>query len=454
MATNNNIRSKYIKQIMEDAQDVNRAMTEAARETFRSILDESLSKNIRQVIAEGDEYSVDEIDAPKPEVGNENDEEPKAEETDGASADEAPKEGGEKTEEPAEDGSVEASADDDNDGDEFWNEFDSLKGDDGTYDLTKADNDTVVKVFQQLSPDDGVLVTKKDDNTLELSDQETDKTYIIDLGADTEGDGVSESNGNTGYTDNYQSQSAMTTPPNKEVANPSTTYSMDGGVPEGDAKPFAGTGDKAPFDKKVNEEEDDFNLELSDETVSETMTTQEHGAYNRGTGMVHTNSNDKASKGRNSHAEGEQVHTTMQNSYSEAQVRKLKQIQEMANKTFNENKQLKKELGRLVGELKECVLINHNMGNIVRIIMEHSTTTAEKHDIARRFAEARTKEQSNALFKTINEELKRRPVTKLEPQVVVVESKSETVSESRQPMYQSNEMKDFMARMDNVYRRK
>lgn len=447
MATNQ-IRSKYIKQIMEDAQDVGRAMNEAARETFRSILDESLSKNIRQVIAEGEnEYSVDEIDAPKPEVGNENDE-PEAEGAEGAA--ESP-EGGEG--EPEGDGSVEAGADDDNEGGEFWNEFDSLQGEDGSYDCTGMDKDTLVRVFKQLNNDDEVVICKKDDGTVELSDKETDKTYIIDLGTEAEGEGVSESNGNTGYTDNYQSQTAMTTPPNKEVADKSTTYSMDGGVPEGDAKPFPGNGDGAPFDKKVNEE-DDFSLELSDQTVSETMTTQENGAYARNDGMVHGNNNDKSAKGRNSHEEGEQVHTTMQNSYSEAQVRKLKQIQEMANKTFEENKELRKELSRLVGQLQECVIINHNMGNIVRVIMEHSTTSAEKHEIARRFGEARTKEQSNALYKAINEELKRRPAPRVEPQVVVTESKSETVSEARKPMYQSTEMRDFMARMDNVYRKK
>lgn len=56
--------------------------------------------------------------------------------------------------------------------------------DENTYDLTgEKDYEKVVKVFKLLKGDDNIVV-KKDNNTIQLKDNEADTEYVIDLGTD------------------------------------------------------------------------------------------------------------------------------------------------------------------------------------------------------------------------------------------------------------------------------
>lgn len=66
---------------------------------------------------------------------------------------------------------------------EGWDEFSDYQvGDGNTYDLTgENDYDTVVKVYKLLNDDDQVVV-KKDDNIVQLKDNEAGTEYVIDLG--------------------------------------------------------------------------------------------------------------------------------------------------------------------------------------------------------------------------------------------------------------------------------
>ena len=97
------------------------------------------------------------------------------------------------------------------------------------------------------------------------------------------------------------------------------------------------------------------------------------------------------------------------------------------------------------------------MGNIINLIKENSTTKAEKMEIVQRFAKVQSIEESNKLYTTINEELSRKPAAQLNlgPNVQTVDQK--TITESREdqnsPMYQSKDMRDLIARIDNVYKK-
>ena len=305
------------------------------------------------------------------------------------------------------------------------------------------DAEDVIKVLKVMKPEDGVRVVKNDDGNIELTDDETNKEYIIQLDVDDESCdgcddddslGEAENHGNVGYTDDYQKKTAMTTPDNHEPADPSKTYSMDGGVPTGTEKPFPGKGYKAPFDKDVNE----------------AMTTQEQGAYNRGTGMVHTNTNSKAAKGRNSHAGGKQIHGTADNSYSEAQMESIKR---KANEIFRENKELKSLLPNLKKQLQEAIVINQSLGNIVKLLKENATTADEKQSIIKRFNDVKTCNESNSLYKTITEELHRTHQTQNVDNVLNAQLSEATKHTVETPMYQSDDLTetlDFMRRLDRV----
>ena len=72
-----------------------------------------------------------------------------------------------------------------------------------------------------------------------------------------------------------------------------------------------------------------------------------------------------------------------------------------------ENKVLKSSLVKFRKALNEAVLTNQNIGNVVKLVFENATSKKEKYDILRRFSnEAKTVEQSKALYESIDKQLK------------------------------------------------
>lgn len=465
-----NIRSEYLQQLIEDKNGLEDKLKEVTKSTIESIMGENIENKLRKIISEDeDSFIEDEVEDDSTESSEDgNDEVVSNTETDTETVDDT-EDGEEETETTDTADVVDGMDDKDIDGEEdIWNDLEQYKGADGEYDLTGMDADNLIKVMQVMKPADGIRVVKNDNGTITLSDDDTDKEYIIDIESDYDDsmedsfseEGVEESRrmrccneeSNLGYTDNFQNKTAMTTPPNTEPANPKTTYSMDGGAPTGTEKRWANQGDKAPFDENVNEE-CEFEVELDDDKddeVNETMTTQEHGPYNRGTGMVHTNTNSKAAKGRNARAGGRQISGTADNSYSDTQ---LENIMRKSNTIFRENKELKALVPKMQQQMMESIVINKSMGNVMRIVMENSTTLNEKKEILKRFSGVKTIEESDKLYQTISEELKREGKTMNVNNVInsqLAESKNSVVET---PMYQSEDLSktlDLINRMNKI----
>lgn len=482
------IRSEYVRNMLVDKDKLTEQFSMLTKETIQNILTEKVDDNIKKLLKEDeDEYKEEEAeDSPlagkSDDVAPEDDTETADKGEDGAAADvtvDAEDTGAEESGEGTED--VTEPTDNDE-----WGDLDGYKDVDGEYDLRGMDKEEVVKVLKVMTPEDGVRVVKKDDGTIDLKDDSTNKEYIIDVDGTTGSEGAAqvsdetlpaegaeddsfdisfdddEDNGlgeskvneeNLGYTDNYQSQTAMTTPDNHEPADPKSTYSMDGGVPTGTEKPFANQGDKAPFDKKVSEGCAEGACGEGEQEVNETMTTQENGAYNRGDGMVHTNTNDKAAKGRNAHAGGKQIHGTADNSYSPAQ---LESIKRKANEIFRENRELKAVLPMIQQRLNEAIVINQSLSNVVKILNENSTTQEEKASMIKRFSDVKTREESNKLYHQISEELHRSNASKrdvnevINAQISEAKENGSNINESKKPMYEKSE--DLKATINLMHR--
>ncbi len=469
-----NIRSEYIKQLIEDKNSLENKLSEVTKETIKSIIDENVGDKLRQIISEDeDSFIEDEVEDDSTASSEEDGDDAATDAETETEVDDTAENGDETTDVDVEDTVTDTVDDGKEDSDidatedDVWNDLEQYKGEDGEYDLTGMDADNLIKVMQVMKPTDGIRVVKNDNGTITLSDDETEKEYIIDIDAEGEdglGDfdseeGVEESKkhcnegANLGYTDDFQNKTAMTTPPNNEPANPKTTYSMDGGAPTGTEKRWANQGSKAPYDEDVNEE-CEYEVEIDDDKkedeVNETMTTQEQGPYNRGDGMVHTNTNSKAAKGRNAHAGGKQISGTGDNSYSNTQ---LENIMRKANAIFNENKELKALVPKMQQQMMESIVINKSMGNVMRIVMENSTTLNEKKDILKRFTGVKTIEESDSLYQTISEELKREGKTMNVNNVInsqLAESKNSVVET---PMYQSEDLSktlDLINRLNKI----
>ena len=241
--------------------------------------------------------------------------------------------------------------------------------------------------------------TEDDDNFKQESEEGDDDDTIFEIALNDEEGEVNE---DLGYTTDYQKKTAMTTPPNSEPAKASSTYSMDKGVPTGTEKPYGKSkGDPQPFDKSIKEN-DGENPEGEEEQVEE--------ATNVG-GFVQQNSTSKShipdanGRGaRNASKAGKHTGTEVPR-YTEAQMENIKR---KAESIFNENKQIKATLNEIKNKLYQAAVTNKNLGQIIKLITENTTTAQEKKDIIYRFGkEANTIEKSDKLYNIISEELKK-----------------------------------------------
>ena len=113
-----------------------------------------------------------------------------------------------------------------------------------------------------------------------------------------------------------------------------------------------------------------------------------------------------------------------------------------------ENKILKETLLSLKKNLSEAYVTNVNLGKITKLFLENTTSQTEKADIINRFSnEAKTVEQSNALYESIKRELNKNVNTQMNINESMTKANAETINETT---YKSGELLksiDLMNRM-------
>lgn len=462
------VRSEYIKKLMNESHKLDEKLKEVAESTINSILEEKTKSNLRQILSE-DENSFSEEEV-------EDTDEP-------VEANEVPTE---------EEGAVE----DDVDGadDEEWEDLEKYKDENGEYDLRSMDKDELVKVLKVMSPDDAVRIVKNDDDTLTVTDESNDEEYELELdddSCDTDEFGADDANGedgeveievgtdddlddeetdvdfdddlsdedddieieldeaSLGYTDNYQKKTAMTTPDNHEPADAKSTYSMDGGVPTGTEKPWVGTKQKQPFDDEVSE-----SYEVEEDCIGGSCDVDTDAPIKEGAGEFGKNRHVTKQHRNTSSMHGGMEDEKVKSWGGEYEPTVSESIKKKANQIFVENKQLKKLMGKLQNQVNEAIVVNQSLANVIKLINENATTVNEKKEILRRFNECTTREESNKLYSTISEELKRDG----KKNVNMAETINAQLSESRNrsvetPMYQSQDLSDtlsFMKRLNAI----
>ena len=392
-------------------------ITEGTKNTLRDILSEAVSNYLHEeVLNEDDDENADEVEETSTEKSSENE---KSDETsdDVDNTEEAPEE--------ADETDVVES-----DGDE-WDDFNDFKiGDDEgseEYDFTNETNpETIAKVFKLMKDDDQVSVVK-DGNKLTIKDNEFDTEYVIELDTENNNDlndefTMSES---LGYTDNYQDKDPIEGL--SMTDNSKNTNDWHKGVPTGTEKPWPGKKTEKVFEITLN---DDADME---QPIEETYT---RGAVqDRSTTITHAREQQRA---RNKRRNGVQATSTTESPVNESLKRKI-------NAALLENKQLKETVAKVSKVMKEAVQVNVNLGHIVRLMVENSTTKAEKEDIVKRFNFVKTNEDAKTLYESISAELKKSHSTLVTEQSTTVEN-SNKINESK--IYEEpNGVIDMMKRM-------
>ena len=420
---------KTNKNPMTEIEQFAATITESTKGTLRDILSEAVSNYLNEEILSEDDDEIDDMEEKDDEKTFE------APETDENSDDTESNEtdSDEETTEEADEVNTESEKDE-------WADFDDYKigGEESEeYDFTNETNpDTLIKVFKLMKNDDQVSVVK-DGDKVTIKDNEADTEYVIEL--DCEDNNCEFNNEMTmaeslGYTDNYQSK------------DPIAGLSMDGapkntkdwhkGVPTGTKKPWAGKGESKPFGQKTEKVfeitlNDDVEVEEPVETpIAENVTCGSRSNRKR---MVKTMApaNSEKIEGEHEVSRGAKL--------SESLTKKV-------NDALAENKQLKETVSKVTKIMKEAVQVNVNLGHIVRLMVENSTTKAEKEDIVKRYSNVTTNEEAKALYESISSELK-----KTHSQNVIIEQKttvegSKKINESK--IYdEPNGVRDMMKRM-------
>lgn len=504
-----NVRSKYVKDALLDYNKLTNDLKENTESIVKDLLNETVKNTYKQILSESDDdYEEEEVDDTTSDIEDSFDDTQSVEttetKTDGGSE--------ETTTEVSPDGAVEKTTQGSDDNGNEWSEFEKYKVSDDKYDFSNAQDDEIVKAYKLMKDEDQLIVTK-DGDMVHLQDNETGADYLIDLGSVPEEDDVeddvlesdddedsdtefeietddaddsegsdfeddddnnddkymneqrifeialNEYNSNVGYTDNYQKKDVMTNLGMSEPAKSSSVNDWDKGVPHGTEKPWSGKkGDKSenqPFHaEKGTTVEEEYELECGgsmfdeedDMSLNELKTNAEHAANNGSTSRTDGPNNPRRRTGRSFHtAENGQETTTSTNAYAP----KNESIMRKAKAIYEENMQLKKALKAFKNTLNEAAVTNVNLGQIIKLLSENTTSTDEKKEIIARFGkEAKTVEASKNLYESISQELKKKSKMNINEDKQFSANSSKLINETK--IYKSQDLMNTLGLMDRI----
>ena len=478
------VRSKYIKNLMESKDSLDKQYQEVIAESMKNIIGENAKDEVRKLLKEAedeDSFSEEEV------IDDTAVADDKVDDADGA--DEVATEE-ENTEEDDDVDSIEDDLDTE-DGeeeavdDDIWNDLEKCKGADGEYDCRGMDDGNLLKVLKAMGPEDGIRVMSNGDGTVsvEVDGDLIDGTeeFVIDLDDFEGGEGgedgeveleLNEGEVDLGYMDHpgkggYQKEPAFTTDPDETLPTDREKIGHTWNPQLKNADIDKGSdGDRQPYDKNVNEDVDEcggniFEVELEDEEMVDEAShtvTQNNGNVRGVTKSFPTNSSSQETD-RNGAPEAKSPTTGVgrqtTDGYKEAANESV-DFKKKVNKLWEENKQMKSIIPQLHKKLMESMVINASMGYIVRLLNENSTTVDEKKQISERFTKVNTLEEGKKLYETISEEL--RSVNKRNDVNGIINSQLAEGKQAKQnlvetTMYKSekvNETLDFMKRLNKI----
>ena len=399
-------------------------ITEGTKNTLRDILSEAVSSYLREEVLKEDDDEKDDEETPETETSD-------VPEFDEPSDDAVDKDDAEEDSEEADDTDVESDEDE-------WSDFDDYKiGDDEgseEYDFTNETNpETLVRVFKLMKNDDQVSVVK-DGDKVTIKDNEADTEYVIELDADSSDDNDEFNSeltmeSNLGYTTKYQEKDSIEGLTMGDT--PANTNDWDKGTPKGTERPYGKPGKGDPFGEQT---EKVFEITLNDVVEDEKPVVENQ-----------TTTPSKRRRMVKTWAPENSMELEGEHEVSRAGKLKTESLTKQIDAALLENKQLKATVAKVSKIMKEAVQVNVNLGHIVRLMVENSTTKAEKEDIIKRFSNVQTNEGAKALYESISSELKKAHSTVMTEQATTVEN-STKINESK--IYdEPNGVIDMMRRM-------
>lgn len=479
----NNTAEKTIR----NAEQITKALKESTEKSLKDIMNEAIAN----LIKEGDDID----DEPKDDEENSYDVEDvdtNVVDSDDTLNTDDPEEGGE---EGAEEDVTAADADDE------WSDMEQYKVGDNDYDFTGVDGETALKVYNKLGDDDQIFIKKDEDGNYEVKDEETGAEYVIelnadaedetkesddtsldlDLGSDDENDdetseielelGDDNDDDETSFdieisddedeenvdsddeerldedqnmmVNDYQKKTAMTLPSDKGETNGTDSTTFNAGAPKNgnnsdSTRPYGKRGDDAPFDEKVNECGN-----------ADTVANLEEDGQGLNTKHKMVKSTNRINKG----AQNQHVASDPNDATVKALRESAKKIFEKAKEIQAENKQYAACIDKLKKSIYEAATLNVNMGQVIKLLVNETTTANEKKTILERFNNVKTIKEGKTLYETIKRELNEAKKNSIVLEKQISAKSSNTLNETT--IYQNkakNPSLDLMERMDNLFK--
>jgi hypothetical protein len=192
---NKEIRTKYIKSLVSDTNNLASILKESTNESLSSLLDESVSRNMRRMIAESfdNSYEEEEVDPNESEF-DENPEENDVDininnEEDVDTNINNEEEADQNSFEQPEEGQENEEGEEANEEENVWDDMSDYQDADGEYDLRGMDINKVLEILQNMDPNDGVRIVKNNDNTATVEPEGEGEEFTINIEDDeTESD--------------------------------------------------------------------------------------------------------------------------------------------------------------------------------------------------------------------------------------------------------------------------
>jgi hypothetical protein len=441
------------KSLVEEAIIQMKNLEEAVAENAKGILASTMKQEIKDLVKESlTEQDEDEIETDDVEV-----DEPTG------SDDIADIDMGDDTEDDGEEMDTDDMDDTEEDGDEedmdFGDEEDT--DDEDTIDLTDADDEEVLRVFQLMGPDDNIVVTKDDKGNTHLKDEETGKEYMI-VGEGEESDDAGMYDIDEDWNEELE-EDDMDGESIESIVD--RMFSSDD-EDEDEEEMFE---DEIVYEIEMDDEDEDYDLE-EDDTVMESkkMSIKPKGVGigtpkfkydskpNQGTGFkTKMKQGDKTmgtGKAKFEYKEGENSgsklgkNSMVKKTETKEQPTKKPIVKKAETKegvrtlgmgsnfrkgglpkpfahsnantaikesTSNKelqvlrekNEEYRKALNIFRNKLNEVAIFNSNLAYATRLFTEHSTSKQEKINILRRFDGVETIKESKNLYQVVKNEL-------------------------------------------------
>ena len=449
------------KSLVEEAIIQMKNLEEAVAENAKGILASTMKQEIKDLVKESlseqedDEIETDDVEMDEP-MGSD---------------DIADIDMGDDSEEDGEDMDTDDMDDDSEDEDvdmDFGDEED-MDDEEDTIDLTDADDEEVLRVFQLMGPDDNIVVTKDDKGNTHLKDEETGKEYMI-VG-ESEEEEMDESWEEMDEEDDMDDESIESI---VERMFGSDDEMEDEDEDEMDFEEFDESDEEEMDEEIVYEIEMDEEEDMDDESITESKSTikpkgvgmgkpkfsydskpnqgegfktkMKQGPRTMGTGKAkfdYKDGENAGSKlGKNKMVKKTE---TKEGSTRKPMVKKVEGKKEetkeavrtlgagsnfrkgglpkpRAHSKFNtaikesssnselkvlreKNEEYRKALNVFRSKLNEVAVFNSNLAYATRLFTEHSTSKQEKINILRRFDGVETIKESKNLYQVVKNEL-------------------------------------------------